>query len=196
MSPSVHSSLRDALLGEIPNLRAFAMSLSRDRTYADDLVQETLVKAWDKFGSFEEGTNLRAWLFTILRNTFLSEKRKRRREVEDSEGELTASLSAPPEQQGYMELDDLRNALTQLPEAQRTAVMLVGASGLSYDEAAKVCDCAIGTIKSRVNRARVRLAELLHMTEEGATKGSTFIGDVTAKPGDELSKQSSWDADS
>jgi RNA polymerase sigma-70 factor (ECF subfamily) len=196
MSPSVRSSLRDALIGEIPNLRAFAMSLCRDRTQADDLVQETLVKAWDKFGSFEEGTNLRAWLFTILRNTFLSKKRKRRREVEDGEGKHTASLAVRPEQQGHMELADLRKALSRLPESQRTALMLVGASGLSYEEAAEVCGCAVGTIKSRVNRGRVRLAELLHMTEQGATETDpTFMVEVGGNPGRNDMEQGSWDVD-
>jgi len=194
MGPSVRASLRDALIGEIPNLRAFAISLCGDRTQADDLVQETLVKAWDKFESFEEGTNLRAWLFTILRNTFLSERRKRRREVEDGEGKHTASLSVQPEQHGHMDLKDLRDALSRLPEAQRTALMLVAASGLSYEEAAKVCGCAVGTIKSRVNRGRVRLAELLNVSEQStAETDHAFVGDVTGNPGEDVEEPGSRD---
>lgn len=161
------------------------MSLSGDRAQADDLVQETLVKAWDKFSSFQEGTNLRAWLFTILRNTFLSEKRKRRREVEDSDGKFAETMITRPEQPGHMDLADLRAALAELPEAQRTALMLVVASGLSYEEAAEVCGCAIGTIKSRVNRARARLAELLQVGEEDGVKPAGAGGELTPGGGRE-----------
>jgi len=161
MSPSVPSRLRDTLINEIPRLRTFAASLCHNRAEADDLVQETLVKAWNKFDSFAPGTSLTAWLFTILRNTFLSERRKRQREVEDGDGRIAASATSQPEQPGHMELQDLRGALAALSEEQRIALILVAASGLSYEEAAEVCDCAVGTVKSRVNRARVRLAELL-----------------------------------
>jgi RNA polymerase sigma-70 factor (ECF subfamily) len=159
----VRSSLRVALIGEIPKLRVVAVFLCRDRTHADDLVQETLVKAWDKFDSFQEGTNLSAWLIAILRNNFLSERRKRRREVEDGEGKFAGRLAVRPDQPGHMDLMDLRDAMTRLPEAQCTALLLVAASGLSYEEAAEACGCAVGTIKSRVNRARTRLVELLRL---------------------------------
>jgi len=142
-----------------------------------------MVKAWDKLNSFEEGTNLRAWLFTILRNTFLSERRKRRREVEDIDGKLSGRLATQPEQPGHMDLKDLRDALTRLPEAQRTALMLVAASDLSYEEAADVCGCAVGTIKSRVNRGRARLAQLLHMSEQSAVESDAApMEDAAANP--------------
>ena len=151
------TSLKDALVGHVPVLRAFAVSLCGDPTRADDLVQETLVKAWAHQSSFEEGTNLRAWLFTILRNTYFSDCRKRRREVEDGDGSLTAELAVHPAQQGVVDMMDVRTALTRLPDDQREAIILIGAVGCSYEEAAKICGCAVGTIKSRVNRARSRL---------------------------------------
>ncbi len=153
---------KDALLAAIPALRAFAVSLSGSPDRADDLVQETLLKAWSNMQSFVEGSNIRAWLFTILRNTFYSQHRKRKREVDDG-GYAAAALSTPPEQMGHMDLADFRLALLKLPHDQREALILIGASGLSYDEAAVICNCAVGTIKSRVNRARKRLVELLGM---------------------------------
>jgi RNA polymerase sigma-70 factor (ECF subfamily) len=125
------------------------------------MVQETLLKAWSHLDSFQAGTNLRAWLFTILRNTFFSEMRKRRREVEDADGKRAESLSVGPAQQGHVDMHDLRKALDLLPPLQREAVILVGAAGMSYEEAAEIAKCAVGTIKSRVNRARSRLAQLL-----------------------------------
>lgn len=154
-------SPKHELLGAIPALRAFAISLSGKPDRADDLVQETLLKAWANMSSFVPGTNLRAWLFTILRNVFYSQYRKRKREVEDADGFLAARLSSPPEQNGHMDFSDFRMALQKLPADQREALILVGASGLTYEEAAEVCACAVGTIKSRVNRARGRLVELL-----------------------------------
>jgi RNA polymerase sigma-70 factor (ECF subfamily) len=157
-------ALKDALLGQIPTLRGFAFSLCGNFDRADDLVQETLLKAWQHLESFEQGTNLRAWLFTILRNTYFSELRKKRREVEDVDGKKTASLSVAPAQQGHLDLQDLRNGLTLLPADQREALILVGAVGMSYEEAAEVAQCAVGTIKSRVNRARIKLNEMLGLT--------------------------------
>jgi len=159
-------NFRDGLLAAVPTLRAFAVSLAKNTDRADDLVQETLVKAWDKQDSFQPGTNLKAWLFTILRNEFYSQMRKRRREVEDSDGSITARLSVHPSQDGSSDLTDFRKALALLPEDQREAIILIGASGFSYEEAAEICGCAVGTIKSRVNRARGRLAELMQI--EGA----------------------------
>jgi RNA polymerase sigma-70 factor (ECF subfamily) len=153
--------LKQALLGLIPNLRAFAVSLCGDMERADDLVQETLLKAWDHLESFQEGTNLRAWLFTILRNTYFSERRRRRREVEDRDGSKAADLAVHPSQPGYVDMQDFRRALNVLPADQREALILVGAAGFSYEEAASISGCAIGTIKSRVNRARNKLAQLL-----------------------------------
>jgi RNA polymerase sigma-70 factor (ECF subfamily) len=156
-----NSSLKDELLAAIPSLRAFAMSLAGQPDRADDLVQETLMKAWANLARYEVGTNLRAWLFTILRNTFYSEHRKHRLEIEDADGHLAAGLSTPARQNDHMDFEDFRGALQQLAPDQREALILVGASGLSYEEAAEICGCAVGTIKSRVNRARVRLGELL-----------------------------------
>jgi RNA polymerase sigma-70 factor (ECF subfamily) len=138
---------------------------NRDR--ADDLVQETLVKAWNHLDSFEQGTNLKAWLFTILRNAYFSELRKSKREVADSDGALAARLSVPAEQQGHLELMDLNNALAQLPPDQREALILVGAEGFSYEDAATISGCAVGTVKSRVNRARAKVSELLKAPLEG-----------------------------
>ena len=157
----VSQQLRTDLIGAIPNLRAFAVSLCGNPDRADDLVQETLVKAWSNLSSFAEGTNLAAWLFTILRNIYYSEYRKRRREVADSDGAIAARLATAPAQSGHMDFLDFRSALQKLPADQREALILIGASGLSYEEAAGVCNCAVGTMKSRVNRARNRIVELL-----------------------------------
>jgi RNA polymerase sigma-70 factor (ECF subfamily) len=154
-------TLRKALLTQIPTMRGFALSLCGDPEHADDLVQETLVKAWRHLESFQEGTNLRAWLFTILRNTFFSECRLRRREVEVQDGRTIDTLYVQPAQEGHVDLQDFRKALYRLPEKQREALVLVGAAGFSYDEAASIAGCAVGTIKSRVNRARCGLVELL-----------------------------------
>ena len=161
---SVSTGFKDDLLGAIPSLRAFAVSLSQNADKADDLVQETLVKAWDKQTSFQPGTNLKAWLFTILRNEFYSQMRKRGREVQDSDGIMTGRLAIHPSQHGLLDLEDFRAALELLPEDQREAIILIGASGFSYEEAAEICDCAVGTIKSRVSRARARLQEILKIS--------------------------------
>ncbi|CAN0654973.1 sigma-70 family RNA polymerase sigma factor [Nitratireductor aquimarinus] len=164
---SVYPGFRDDLLAAVPSLRAFAVSLSKSADRADDLVQESLVKAWDKQNSYQPGTNLKAWLFTILRNEFYSQMRKRKREVEDADGAITGRLSVHPAQEGSVDLKDFRRALEQLPEDQREAIILIGASGFSYEEAAEICDCAVGTIKSRVSRARTRLQEILEISGEG-----------------------------
>jgi RNA polymerase sigma-70 factor, ECF subfamily len=153
--------MREAVLAAVPSLRAFAISLSGNVDRADDLVQETLLRALVNIDSFEPGTNLSAWLFTILRNLFRSEYRKRRREVEDGDGTYAESLKSQPEQEARVEFREFRAALAKLPSDQREALILVGASGFSYEEAAGICGCAVGTIKSRVNRARTRLAELM-----------------------------------
>src|SRR5215831_9444486 len=155
--------VRGAMLAAVPNLRAFAVSLCGDIDRANDLVQETLLRAWSHLESFEPGTNISAWLFTILRNHFRTEYRKRRREVEDVDGGYAERLTTPEAQTGHIEFGEFREALAKLPSDQREALILVGASGFSYEEAAGICGCAVGTIKSRVNRARTRLAELLHV---------------------------------
>lgn len=158
------STFRQDLLAAIPSLRAFAMSLAQNSDKADDLVQETLVKAWDKQASFQPGTNLKAWTFTILRNEFYTQMRKRGREVQDSDGAITARVAVHPGQHGAVDLEDFRTALETLPEDQREAIILIGASGFSYEEAAEICGCAVGTIKSRVSRARSRLQEILNVS--------------------------------
>src|SRR5919205_2506509 len=154
-------AIRDALLAAVPSLRAFAISLCGQVNRADDLVQDTLVRALAHIDRFERGTNLNAWLFTILRNLFHSEYRKRRREVEDPDGSYAGRLKVQPEQGSRLDFEDFRSALAKLPADQREALLLVGASGFSYEEAANICGCAVGTIKSRVNRARKKLAEIL-----------------------------------
>jgi RNA polymerase sigma-70 factor (ECF subfamily) len=160
---SLDRDIGQALFKVIPHLRAFAISLTGSVDHADDLVQETLLRALSNLDKFQPGTSLQAWTFTILRNLFHTEHRKRRREVEDPEGLLAGRLASLPEQGARLDFDDLRIALAKLPYQQREALLLVGAEGLSYEEAAKVCGTHLGTIKSRVNRARTRLAELLHL---------------------------------
>jgi RNA polymerase sigma-70 factor, ECF subfamily len=149
------------LVACIPGLRAFGITLTSNAERADDLVQETLLKAWKSQKSFERGTNLRAWLFTILRNEFYTQLRKRKREVEDADGVYSNSLSVPGGQESHLDMQDMRLALAKLPHDQREAIILVGASGFSYEEAAEICMVAVGTVKSRVSRARTRLTELL-----------------------------------
>ncbi len=162
---SLDRETKAAILAAVPNLRAFAISLSGNVDRADDLVQETLAKAIANIHTFQPGTNMPAWLFTILRNLFRSEYRKRRREVEDIDGRYSDTLTTQPEQGGRLEFEELRKALLQLPEDQREALILVGASGFSYEEAAKISGCAVGTVKSRVNRARNRLIELMQIED-------------------------------
>lgn len=149
------------LVQSIPSLRSFAMSLTGRRERADDLVQETLVKAWANQDKFATGSNLKAWLFTILRNEFYTYYRRRKNEVEDVDGSHTASLASLPEQDSGLIVSDVEQALQQLSPDQREALMLLTASDMSYEEAAAICGVAVGTIKSRVNRARAKLAVLL-----------------------------------
>jgi len=154
-------SWRSQVVEMIPTLRAFAWSLSHNGSDADDLVQDTLIKAWTHREKFEVGTNLRAWLFTILRNTYYSALIRRRREVRDETGEYAATLRSEPTQDWSLAMKSLQTAMAELPPEHREALVLVGAAGLSYEEAAEICGCAVGTIKSRVNRARGRLLKLL-----------------------------------
>jgi RNA polymerase sigma-70 factor, ECF subfamily len=155
------NKFRDDLITAIPGLRAFGFSLTSRSDRADDLVQETLMKAWKHHDSFQDGTNIKAWLYTILRNEFYSQLRKRRREVEDADGHYSSRVAVQAEQHGHLDMADLKMALQQLPEDQREAIILVGASGFSYEEAATICSVAVGTIKSRVNRARTKLSDIL-----------------------------------
>jgi RNA polymerase sigma-70 factor (ECF subfamily) len=152
---------QSAMLAAVPDMRAFALSLCRQRDRVDDLVQEALLRAIANIHSFRPGTNMTAWLFTILRNNFLNEYRKSRREVADTDDYFVGTMTSQPEQDGHVQLDEFRDALAKLPHDQREAVILVGGAGLSYEEAARICHCAVGTIKSRAFRARARLAELM-----------------------------------
>src|SRR5580693_7661323 len=172
-------SVQDVMLAAVPNLRAFAMSLSGNADRADDLVQETVMRAMANISSFTPGTNMAAWLFTILRNLFRSQYRKRRREVEDADGSYQASLKLPPEQFGRLEFKELIEALAKLPYVQREALLLVAASGFSYEEAAAICGIAVGTVKSRVSRARQQLAELFLIDSAatfGLDRGTALVG--------------------
>jgi len=155
------------LVEMLPHLRNFARSLTRNPAQADDLVQDTMVKALANVDRFDPDTNLRPWLFTILRNTFYSNLRRRWREVEDGEGHYAARLNEPAHQDGKLDFDDFRKAFSQLQDEHREVLTLIGASGCSYDEAAEICGCAVGTIKSRVNRGRRRLEELMQQANKG-----------------------------
>ena len=154
-------SVKQGFVAAIPNLRAFAVSLCGNLERADDLVQETMLKAFKNIDSYEEGTNLKAWLFTILRNTYFSERRRLKREVEDADGIHASRLAVHPEQHGHMDMCELQDALKLLKDDQREALILVCAAGMSYEEAAAISGCAVGTIKSRVNRARAKLSNIM-----------------------------------
>ena len=157
---------REQIVEYLPEMRAFAHSLARNPERADDLVQEALLKAWANIEQFQPGTEMRAWLFTILRNTFYSERRKSAREIEDVDGALTAALSERPAHDGRLAMRDFAVAFAKLTDEQREALVLVGASGFSYEEAAEMCGVAAGTIKSRVNRGRARLKGFLGLKPE------------------------------
>lgn len=167
--PELEDGWRDDVVALIPALRAFAWSLSHNAADADDLVQDTLIKAWTHRTKFELGTNLRAWLFTILRNTYYTAVVRRRREVRDEDGKHAATLFTSPTQDWSVALHALQGALNQLPDEHREALILVGAAGLTYEEAAEICGCALGTIKSRVNRARARLLKIMDASEASDT---------------------------
>lgn len=186
-APLPDDEFKEELARVIPHLRAFGRSLSGNRDLADDLVQETLLKAWAARQRFQAGTNMRAWTFIILRNLFLSQMRRARFKGEWDE--LTASkiLAAPAGQDKQIELADMHRALMHLPQPQREALILVGAGGFAYEEAAQICDCAVGTIKSRVARGRVALEALLsggklpsrrgHPSSDGSPL-ATIMGEV------------------
>jgi RNA polymerase sigma-70 factor (ECF subfamily) len=149
------------LVDLLPSMRAFARSLAHNAAQADDLVQDTIVKALSHIDSFEPGTNLRAWLFTIMRNHYYSLLRKRKQEVEDEDGKHAARIAVRAEQEGKIDLEDFKRAFAQLAPGHREVLTLVGVSRCSYEEAAEIMGCAVGTVKSRVNRAREKLAWLL-----------------------------------
>ena len=154
------------MLDAIPHLRAFAISLSGNITYADDLVQGALMRGLENLDKFQPGTNMQAWLFTILRNQFYTDMRRRRREVEDADGAMAGKLAVMPEQGARLDFTDMQAALARLSVEQREALLLVAAEGLSYEEAAQICGTNLGTIKSRINRARTRLAALLDLVPD------------------------------
>jgi RNA polymerase sigma-70 factor (ECF subfamily) len=168
---AVPADPRDAIVLHVPALRGFAISLTRDQVAADDLVQDTIVKAWTNFHRFEPGTDLKAWLFTILRNTFFSQRRRAVREVADPDGIHAATLAVRPAHDGRLAFADFRAAFDQLSAEHREVLILVGANGYSCEEAAAMMGVAVGTVKSRTNRARARLCELL-----GLTQGETDFG--------------------
>lgn len=162
--------LRDAMLAAAPQLRRSAMALSGNADRADDLVQETLLRAMVAIESFRPGSNMAAWLTTILRNLYLSEQRKRRREIEDPEGLHVARLVSPPAQEGCMALEEFRVALGKAPSSQREVLILVGAFGFTYAEAGAACGIATGTVKSRVHRARTLLSGLLFLESPAGSR--------------------------
>lgn len=162
-------------LALLPSLRAFARSLCGNPAWADDLTQETLLRAWANRSSFEPGTNMRGWLFTILRNTFYTNARRRRREAEDPDGVHAMRLLISPAQEHSVELRDLHRFMWRLPDEQREALILVGASGFTYKQAAEICGCAVGSIKSRVSRARRALVIQLEGPDEDAERQQAEI---------------------
>lgn len=196
-APTEHVALSDPefkqqLAQVIPHLRAFGRSLSGSRDLADDLVQETLMKAWAARQRFQAGTNMRAWTFIILRNLYLSQMRRARFKGEWDDLVADRILAAPASQDRHVELGDMQRALLHLPQPQREALILVGAGGFAYEEAAEICGVAVGTIKSRVARGRVALETIMndnslpsrrsHSNEPGKTALDTIMGEV-----DELS---------
>ena len=192
--PLSDSDFKDELARVIPHLRAFGRSLSGNRDLADDLVQETLLKAWAARQRFQAGTNMRAWTFIILRNLFLSQMRRARFKGEWDELTAGRLLAMPASQDRHVELGDMQRALLHLPQPQREALILVGAGGFAYEEAAEICGCAVGTIKSRVARGRVALEALLtegklpsrreYKGEPGKTALQSIMNEV-----DELSRE-------
>jgi RNA polymerase sigma-70 factor, ECF subfamily len=160
---SLSTAVQEAMLSSMPTLRAFAISLCGSADRADDLVQETLMRAIANIESFEPGTNLRGWLSAILRNIYFSECRKTRNEVEDVDGRCVAALKTVPDQDSRIELDEFRAALATLPNNQQEALLLVGALGFCHEEAAAICGTGAATIRSRIHRARARLTALLDL---------------------------------
>jgi RNA polymerase sigma-70 factor (ECF subfamily) len=159
--PALDKAFKAELVTLIPHLRAFARTLCGDATAADDLAQDAMMKAWDARNSFQMGTNMKAWTFMILRNQFYSDKRRSWRSSQLDPEVAERTLEAASNPMASLELDEVRRALACLPDDQREALILIGAGGLSYEEVSEICGCAIGTIKSRVSRARDRLAAII-----------------------------------
>jgi RNA polymerase sigma-70 factor (ECF subfamily) len=170
------------LVGLIPHLRAFARTLCGDPAAADDLAQDAMLKAWDARASFEMGTNMKAWTFMILRNQFYSDKRRSWRQSQLDQEAAERTLVAADDPEAPVALDELRLALRSLPDEQREALVLVGAGGFAYEEAAEICTCAVGTVKSRVSRARRALQAALESGDyerDGASAGDA-MGSILA----------------
>ncbi len=161
LEPANEAIFKRDLVGLIPHLRAFARTLCGDAAAADDLAQDAIMKAWDARASFQIGTNMKAWTFMILRNQFYSEKRRSWRQSQLDQEAAERTLVAADDPEAPVALDEMRLALGMLPNEQREALILVGAGGFAYEEAAAICNCAVGTVKSRVSRARRALQTLL-----------------------------------
>ncbi|AZQ67391.1 sigma-70 family RNA polymerase sigma factor [Silicimonas algicola] len=169
---------REDVVEHLVAMRAFAHSLCPNRAVADDIVQDAVVKAWTNFGKYRPGTNLRAWLFTITRNTYYSHLRKARHRFEDIDGPLAAALATRPDHDGRLDLDDVMAAVASLSVEQREALLLVGSSGFSYEEAAEMCGISLGTLKSRISRGRKALSEVM---ETGVSEVVQIGGAVTCR---------------
>ena len=171
LSPKEETTFKGDLVALIPHLRAFARTLCGDAAAADDLAQDAVMKAWDARSSFQMGTNMKAWTFMILRNQFYSEKRRSWRSTQLDQEAAERTLVAADDPEAPIALDEMRLALGMLPSEQREALILVGAGGFAYEEAADICGCAVGTVKSRVSRARRALHGILeggHYDRDGA----------------------------
>lgn len=164
--PVASDEFRTTLISVLPHLRAFARGLCGRPDMADDLVQETAIKAWAAMDRFTPGTNMRAWTFAILRNHYLSELRRNRRQVDYDPDVAERILFMEADQEAPLHLSDMEGALQKLSPERREALLLVGASGFTYEQAARICDCATGTMKSRVARARAELAAMLDPGKE------------------------------
>ena len=181
-TPARDERFRVELVALIPQLRAFARTLAGDPTAADDLAQDAMMKAWDARASFELGTNMKAWTFMILRNQFYSEKRRSWRQTQLDQDAAERTLVAVDDPSAAVSLDELRQGLAMLPAEQREALILVGAGGFAYEEAAAICRCAVGTVKSRVSRARRALQIILERGdyERDGKAASEAMGSILA----------------
>ena len=175
--PAADKAFKTELVALIPHLRAFARTLAGDPAAADDLAQDAMMKAWDARASFQMGTNMKAWTFMILRNQFYSEKRRSWRQSQLDQEAAERTLVAVDDPEAPVALDELRLGLAMLPPEQREALILVGAGGFAYEEAAEICGCAVGTVKSRVSRARRALHAILDdgaYERDGASAGDAM----------------------
>jgi RNA polymerase sigma-70 factor (ECF subfamily) len=175
--PAMEAEFKRELVALIPHLRAFARTLTGEPASADDLAQDAMMKAWDARASYEMGTNMKAWTFMILRNQFYSEKRRSWRQSQLDQEAAERTLVAVDDPEAPVALDELRQGLAMLPPEQREALILVGAGGFAYEEAAEICDCAVGTVKSRVSRARRALHAILETgsyDRDGASAGDAM----------------------